>query len=851
MVKNKEVFFEVDSRLLFEIGEKLVTNRAIALAELVKNSYDADATKTTITLQKIKNPGGSIIIQDDGIGMNEDSFKKGWMRIATIFSEEKPTSIKFKRKKSGRKGIGRFACRKLAKKLSLVSISENNDGSKTELSANFDWSFFIPGSDVDKIPTKYNIKKVDSSIPTGTTLILENTIESWTERNITRLKNEISELFTPIIFLEEKFYTKKIDDFYEKYKEIDPGFKYDIISTEFSIGPDSLNKAFFQNAWAILTGSVDQNGWATYECNIQNQIVTKFTRELKRKSNFKQLKSAKFKIFIFSYRTDLFKNNEWNVAKSIEIGRKRGGVKVYADLFRVFGYGEEGNDWLCVDYDRARSRAAVDEELTNFYHPDLKPGLALFRNAALFGYVTFNQENNPNLEILINRDRLDSESTAYKELRKFVRLGIDFATVLYRSEINEEETRSNILKKAELEKIQKIEEEKRKFADEEKTRANESANFAETETIKAQEEENIARCERQIAEEKRRRAEEERRQAESLRRSAEDIARKKKLRGEWQKAEKARQIELEKIRIENDLRQIEEEKRQNEEKAIKKADEKRKAAVSIALSSIQIVKKAEEEIINLQKAELSRESQRYRQEFSRLRTLASTGTLIFIFTHEIQALIDDMKSLTYRLSQIIQKSSQTDQKKYFTDLKIFNERIEMIKNFRRFLGLSIGQESQAEMKKWIIKPIMDDITSPFEMQLQKRGIEFHNALPDTLCTPLMFRSEIIAIIHNLMSNSIKAVSGETDRRIKIDGSEENDILIIKFLDSGPGLEKNLWEKVFDPFICYGEPDLIYGAGTGLGLKIVRDIVKAYNGEVHFIEPPENWNTCVEIKLPLV
>ncbi|MDP3397358.1 MAG: ATP-binding protein [Methanoregula sp.] len=848
MGQDNEVFFEVDSRLLYEIGEKLVTNRAIALAELIKNSFDADATKAIITLNKIKNPGGSITIQDNGIGMNEETFKRGWMRIATIFSEEKPISPKYKRTKSGQKGIGRFACRKLAKKLLLSTISEGENGIKTELSAKFDWPKFVPGSDVDKIPTKYNLKQVDSSVSTGTTLILENTTEPWTERNIVRLKNEISELFTPLIFLEEEKQEKKIAKKIDA--TFDPGFHYEFISKEFSIGPDTLDKAFFENAWAILTGEVDENGLATYNCSIQQRIIHKFSKPLQREIPFKQLRSAKFKIFIFSYRTDLFKN-EWTSSKSQVIGRERGGVKVYADKFRVFGYGEKGNDWLCVDYDRARSRAAVDEELVNFYNPELRPGLALFRNAALFGYVTFNHEKNPNLEILINRDRLDSESSAFKELRKFVRLGIDHATVIYASEIEEDQKLKENQKKLELDKIKQEDIERQKKAEEEKRKAIEAATLVEKQKKKAQEDAQNAILERQKAEQERRNAEEERRHAELLRREAEAIARKKPAEPELVKAEQARQLELEKIKQENELRQKEEQSRTREIDAIKKADETREIAEAAARTSIETSKKAEEEKIRTQKSELEREKERLRQEFSRLRVLASTGTLIFIFTHEIQALIEDMKLLMHRLTEIINKAPPQEQQKYSKDLKTFNDRIQMIQDFQRFLGLSIGKESQSEMRKWIIKPIVDDIESPFKMQIEKRGISFNNAIPETIRTPLMYRSEFIAIIHNLMSNAIKAVTGQQDRRIEIQGFEKNDILYLRCLDSGKGLDKELWETVFKPFNSYGEPDLTYGAGTGLGLKIVRDIVEAYEGEVNFIPPPSGWNTCIQIKIPLV
>lgn len=477
--------------------------------------------------------------------------------------------------------------------------------------------------------------------------------------------------------------------------------------------------------------------------------------------------------------------------------------------------------------------------------------MAIFRNAALFGYVTFNQENNRNLEILINRDRLDSESSAFKELRKFVRLGIDFATVIYSSEIETEKEGKENLQKAKLEEIKKQDAERQRIAEEERKKAIESASRIEEEKKRAQEEESLARVERQKAERERIKAEEERRQAELLRRTAEENARKKQVREEWEKAEQAHRLELEKIKLENNLRKIEDERRNQEIEAIKKAEEKRELASAAAVTSFETYKKVEEENISIQKAELTREADKYRQEFSRLRVLASTGTLIFIFTHEIQALIDDMKLLAHRLTEIIQKSPLPEQQKYLETLKIFDERIEMIKDFRHFLGLSIGQESLSEMKKWLIKPIIDEIESPFKLQLRDRGIQFTNSIPEMIRTPSMYKSELIAIIHNLLSNSIKAVTNTNDRRIEVTAFEINEVLIIRVLDSGRGLKNELWDKVFEPFISYSEPDLVYGAGTGLGLKIVKDIIKAYEGDIHFIPPPVGWSTCVEIKLPLV
>ena len=237
MTNDGDVFFNIDSRLLFQLGEKLVTNRAVALAELVKNSYDADATWVTVRLENIRQIGGMITVEDNGSGMTLPTFKKTWMRIATIDKEENPISKKYNRKKAGEKGIGRFACRRLSKKLIIKSVAETEKGNKEELNATFDWTAFTPGSDVDKIPVKYNTKPVDTKTSTGTTLILEDTNEVWNGWDIRRLRNELTELISPITFKSE-IELKKTPE------EYDPGFYVDFDCPEFPGKEDALDKTF-------------------------------------------------------------------------------------------------------------------------------------------------------------------------------------------------------------------------------------------------------------------------------------------------------------------------------------------------------------------------------------------------------------------------------------------------------------------------------------------------------------------------------------------------------------------------------------------------------------------------------
>src|SRR5437762_9791335 len=87
----KAIPFSVDSALLRELGERLVGKPHIALAELIKNSYDADATKVLIRFES-----DSIQVIDNGHGMTFDEFHDYWMRIGSAHKQQNPVSRELK-----------------------------------------------------------------------------------------------------------------------------------------------------------------------------------------------------------------------------------------------------------------------------------------------------------------------------------------------------------------------------------------------------------------------------------------------------------------------------------------------------------------------------------------------------------------------------------------------------------------------------------------------------------------------------------------------------------------------------------------------------------------------------------
>ncbi|UJH71739.1 ATP-binding protein [Ornithinimicrobium sp. INDO-MA30-4] len=109
--------FTVDARLLRELGERLVGRPHIALAELIKNSYDADARHVELTFE-----GDRIAIADDGHGMTENDFTERWMRIGTTIKNDQKLSPALLRPLTGSKGVGRLAVQLLAERLDLHTV---------------------------------------------------------------------------------------------------------------------------------------------------------------------------------------------------------------------------------------------------------------------------------------------------------------------------------------------------------------------------------------------------------------------------------------------------------------------------------------------------------------------------------------------------------------------------------------------------------------------------------------------------------------------------------------------------------------------------------------------------------
>ena len=201
--------FDVNASVVFRLGEELITDVVQALVELVKNSYDADATWVSVNIEtRSKNTWGrhfpdaegAIIVEDDGHGMDEDTIRRGWLTIANSPKRELKDSGKVTflgRTPIGDKGLGRLGSQKLARNVEILTRSREQPS--TEHYIAFSWSDFRDTNILGEVPVVFNQKHTEEKHH-GTKLILSGLLESdsWrSKRHLGDLQRKLSGVLSP------------------------------------------------------------------------------------------------------------------------------------------------------------------------------------------------------------------------------------------------------------------------------------------------------------------------------------------------------------------------------------------------------------------------------------------------------------------------------------------------------------------------------------------------------------------------------------------------------------------------------------------------------------------------------
>ncbi|HEY9862998.1 MAG TPA: sensor histidine kinase [Candidatus Obscuribacterales bacterium] len=395
------MYFKFSPKILQRLGEELVPNPDQGIIELVKNSYDADATECTVELINISAIGGSIIISDNGVGMDKDAISEGWLVLGRSKKANREVT-RLGRLPVGNKGLGRLAALQMGSRVILKTRPKNEPGIEYSLTIN--WDDFLEADVVEDVP--FDIKKNNTDKWHGTDIIVSNIKNIFTERDIKRLAREL-------LLLTEPFASQT-------------GFCIQLIAPEFSEIEKQVNNAYFRDAEYHLKASINEFGIAEASLlDWQGKVIFHAEHSELSQEPYKT-PSTEFELWVFLLNPQSFsaRNTSVSVKKVREWLAQAGNVRLYHRGLRVKPYGDIDDDWLKLNYARSRN-------------PEVRPS-----TKTVIGRVIV---NDPEDMLLQKTDRLGFiENEAFLELKRFA---IDVLEWMAKERLKVTETQRERVKK--------------------------------------------------------------------------------------------------------------------------------------------------------------------------------------------------------------------------------------------------------------------------------------------------------------------------------------------------------------------------------------------------------------------
>ncbi|MFZ4400921.1 MAG: sensor histidine kinase [Bacteroidales bacterium] len=445
-----EIPFTVSARTARLIGQENFSNAEGAVIELVKNSYDADASVTIIIVNSLTD---TLYIIDNGEGMTEETIRKHWMTIGT---DDKKTNFKSKKErvKTGAKGIGRFALDRLGKNCKMHTKTVNSECLYWEV----DWgqfdnknavisdikaqmhqqnNYYIP-KEVTSILKSFDldIKVADFwNENTGTLIEITELKDIWDEKAIESLYSNLEILVPPLetnIFSVFLFNTTEPDKYGQVYSAMCDDYDYkltanvydnQIVKINVSRNELNINDLKRNGFFEISKLKEPQYQKEAFENGVFEKETTLETLVSGFKSIDKNNNLEKIGAFSFSF---YFMKRGGGQEKEEELGKypykavnysnranwldKFGGIKIFRDNFRVRPYGETKSssfDWLDLG-----KRALSNPTVT-------RPGYRV-RPQQVYGILNISRLGNINFDDKSSREGLQENDTfiLFKEVIK-------------------------------------------------------------------------------------------------------------------------------------------------------------------------------------------------------------------------------------------------------------------------------------------------------------------------------------------------------------------------------------------------------------------------------------------------
>lgn len=351
--------FRPRARLLQLLGEELIGSPRLAVFELVKNAYDADANEVIVRLDLESQDEAMISVSDDGEGMSLDRIISVWLVPGDDHRRRQRQKLqrspKHHRLPLGEKGLGRFAVHKLGNRITLTTRASGSD----ECVVDICWTELTDKRFLDEAPVRIRVRPPEMFAEgrTGTRIeVRELRPPDWTRGEVRRLCNQITSICSP----------------FEQPGEFRATLELPGNETWIEDLPDLaaiLDRAFWKFSFRLDDGQFD---WS-YEFrkvpgfNLDRRSISKHGDTLKlppiprggrKRRNVVADRVTTSGIGPVSGEFHVF-DRDREVLKRLGSTRlmasyldEYGGIRVYRDGIRVYNYGEQGDDWLGLDLRR-------------------------------------------------------------------------------------------------------------------------------------------------------------------------------------------------------------------------------------------------------------------------------------------------------------------------------------------------------------------------------------------------------------------------------------------------------------------------------------------------------------------
>jgi hypothetical protein len=398
--------FKIHPRVFAALGADLVTNDVVAVIELVKNCYDAFASRVDVVFAQGNGQGRYLDIIDNGVGMDREIIEGSWCVVATPYRRNNPVATKgaATRRVSGEKGLGRLSAARLGTKLEMLTRSS---GEPTWL-VTLDWSGLSKEETLDNCFAE--CKRYSGPLPfeqSGTRVRILELKSDWDSDQIYDLEEDLARLISPF---------SAIDDFaiFLRVPDLGPeALPTEILAPEFLSHPPYAVRGH-------VTGKGEVK--AQYEFRPVGQgrprkcpIVIDWSdvrknSDIARKLEEKKPESGPFEFEIRAW--DIGSDDTRDISTHFDIAkgnirkaiRAHKGISVYRDGILVLPKVEENRDWLGLDLRRIS-----------------KVGTRL-STSQVVGYVSISAEQNKGIEDTSNREGLARNPAvlAFQEILKAI-----------------------------------------------------------------------------------------------------------------------------------------------------------------------------------------------------------------------------------------------------------------------------------------------------------------------------------------------------------------------------------------------------------------------------------------------